>query len=80
MNRRRAYCSSGEADSMQRVVAGASISLDGYSAGPNVSISNPMRDGGSLLHEWIFQADGADRELIEHNRSPKLTCIPGFTA
>jgi dihydrofolate reductase len=62
---------------MQRVVAGSSISLDGYSAGPNVSISNPMGDGGSLLHEWIFQPDGADRELIEHN--PEGAVIIGRT-
>jgi dihydrofolate reductase len=50
---------------MQRVIAGASISLDGYSAGPNVSVNNPMGDGGSRLHEWIFQPDGDDRELVE---------------
>jgi dihydrofolate reductase len=62
---------------MQRVVAGASISLDGYSAGPNIGISNPMGDGGSLLHEWILQTDGADRELIEHN--PEGAVIIGRT-
>jgi len=54
-----------EADSMQRIIAGASISLDGYSAGPNVNVNNPMGDGGSRLHEWIFQSDGDDRELVE---------------
>jgi dihydrofolate reductase len=50
---------------MQRVISGPSISLDGYSTGPNVGIENPMGDGGSRLHEWIFQPHGADRDLVE---------------
>lgn len=52
---------------MQRVIAGASISLDGYSAGPHAGINNPMGDGGSRLHEWIFQPDGDDRELVAYS-------------
>jgi dihydrofolate reductase len=52
---------------MRRVIAGASISLDGYSAGPNVRVDNPMGDDGSRLHTWILQSDGYDRELIEYN-------------
>jgi dihydrofolate reductase len=31
-----------------------SISLDGYGAGPNQSIDNPLGVGGSALHEWAF--------------------------
>jgi dihydrofolate reductase len=53
-----------EEELMQRVIAGASISLDGYSTGPNVGSDNPMGDGGSRLHEWIFQPD-EDREVVE---------------
>lgn len=49
---------------MQRVLAGTSISLDGYSSGPHVGVDNPMGDGGSRLHEWIFQPD-EDREVVE---------------
>ena len=52
---------------MQRVLAGTSLSLDGYSTGPNASMDNPMGDGGSRLHEWIFRADGPDREVVEFN-------------
>jgi dihydrofolate reductase len=30
------------------------ISLDGYAAGPNQSLENPLGIGGSRLHEWVF--------------------------
>lgn len=32
-----------------------SISLDGFVAGPNQSIQNPLGIGGERLHEWAFQ-------------------------
>jgi dihydrofolate reductase len=31
-----------------------SISLDGYVAGRNQSVDNPLGEGGESLHEWIF--------------------------
>jgi len=31
-----------------------SISLDGYGAGPNQDIDNPLGIGGRALHQWIF--------------------------
>jgi dihydrofolate reductase len=30
------------------------ISLDGYGAGPNQSLENPLGVGGLALHQWIF--------------------------
>jgi dihydrofolate reductase len=30
------------------------ISLDGYGAGPNQSLENPLGVGGEALHEWFF--------------------------
>jgi dihydrofolate reductase len=30
------------------------ISLDGYVAGPNQSVQNPLGEGGEELHQWIF--------------------------
>jgi dihydrofolate reductase len=35
-------------------VHGFSLSLDGYSAGPNQDIDNPLGVGGPALHEWAF--------------------------
>ncbi len=31
------------------------ISLDGYGAGPNQRLEEPLGEGGRQLHEWIFQ-------------------------
>jgi hypothetical protein len=35
---------------MGKVIADISVSLDGFSAGPNVAMENPMGDGGEGLH------------------------------
>jgi dihydrofolate reductase len=60
---------------MQKVIAEVSISLDGYSAGPNMSVKNPMGDGGSQLHEWIFRPTGHEGALLEF--SPEGAVIIG---
>lgn len=44
---------------MTKVVLNGSVSLDGYSAGPNVSEEHPMGEGGERLHQWLF-AEGSD--------------------
>ena len=31
-----------------------SISIDGYCAGPNQSLDNPLGNGGLALHDWLF--------------------------
>jgi dihydrofolate reductase len=31
-----------------------SMSVDGYVAGPNQSLENPLGEGGTALHEWAF--------------------------
>lgn len=38
-------------------VASFSMSLDGFGAGPNQSLENPMGVGGLALHEWAFPTD-----------------------
>src|SRR5689334_67110 len=32
------------------------VSLDGFVAGPNQSLDNPLGEGGMRLHEWAFAA------------------------
>jgi dihydrofolate reductase len=44
--------------SMAKVIADQSVSLDGFSAGPNVRVGNGMGDGGEQLHEWMGWEDG----------------------
>lgn len=43
---------------MGKVFADHSMSLDGFSAGANVRMDNPMGDGGEALHEWMFHEGG----------------------
>jgi dihydrofolate reductase len=39
---------------MSIVRCGITMSLDGYVAGPNQSLDNPLGEGGMALHEWAF--------------------------
>ncbi len=39
---------------MSQLTAQISMSLDGYVAGPNESMENPIGAGGMRLHEWAF--------------------------
>ena len=40
---------------MGRVLCHQSVSLDGFSAGPNQSLEDPIGEGGLRLHEWMFE-------------------------
>lgn len=59
-------------------VAGFSVSLDGFAAGPEQSLENPLGKRGSELHQWIFNtrffkamigegggADGVDQDFAQ---------------
>jgi len=39
-----------------------SISLDGFVAGPNQTLDNPLGEGGLRLHEWVFPTAGWRRQ------------------
>ena len=40
---------------MSKVRTHISVSLDGYVAGPNQSMENPLGEGGESLHDWLVQ-------------------------
>ena len=40
---------------MSSVSCQISISLDGFVAGPNQSLENPIGEGGLRLHQWVFE-------------------------
>lgn len=44
---------------MGQVLLNMSVSLDGFAAGPDISVEHPMGIGGERLHEWLFQDDAA---------------------
>jgi hypothetical protein len=47
---------------MTRVrVESFTISLDGYGAGPNQGIDNPLGVGGEALHNWITSSAAGSR-------------------
>ena len=39
---------------MPKLIADISMSLDGYVAGPNASLEDPLGVGGEQLHEWVI--------------------------
>jgi dihydrofolate reductase len=43
---------------MSKIVWDVSMSLDGFTSGPNVRDEEPMGDGGEHLHDWMGSADG----------------------
>jgi dihydrofolate reductase len=42
---------------MSKIRCQITVSLDGYVAGPNQSLENPLGEGGMRLHEWAFATD-----------------------
>jgi len=47
---------------MSNVVLDVSMSLDGFTAGPNLREAEPMGDGGERLHAWMA-GNGIDSEI-----------------
>ena len=43
---------------MGKVTCQISISLDGFVAGPNQSLENPIGEGGMRLHDWLIATAG----------------------
>jgi dihydrofolate reductase len=50
---------------MGEVVLDMTMSLDGFVAGPNVSMNNPMGENGEGLHEWIFNNTGINKTITD---------------
>ncbi|HWM02935.1 MAG TPA: dihydrofolate reductase family protein [Actinophytocola sp.] len=52
---------------MSKVVWDVSVSLDGFTAGPNVRPAEPMGDGGEVLHSWMGEGgvDDAMRREVD---------------
>ena len=46
-----------------------SISLDGYGAGPDQDVDNPLGVGGEQLHEWIFPPSGQRTPVDDRMRA-----------
>ena len=52
------------------------MSLDGFVAGPNPTLEEPLDAEGNLLHEWAFAA-ASWRGLEAGETNPSPTCSSG---
>ncbi|WP_433472503.1 dihydrofolate reductase family protein [Spirillospora sp. CA-142024] len=50
---------------MSKVTCDITVSVDGYAAGPNQRMDEPLGDGGELLHRWMFEEAEANAEEVE---------------
>jgi dihydrofolate reductase len=52
-----------------KVIVSKSMSLDGFVAGPNVSVESPMGEGGLRLHDWFLNAPAgsANAEMMRES-------------
>ncbi|GAA0923440.1 dihydrofolate reductase family protein [Kribbella koreensis] len=61
---------------MSKLRCHISISLDGFVAGPNQSVENPLGEGGERLHDWVVPLaswrEGHDKEGGEVNASDRV--------
>jgi len=54
---------------MGQLVVDISMSLDGYVAGPDQRLDEPLGTGGEDLHEWVFTTQAwQERELNDGSR------------
>jgi dihydrofolate reductase len=55
-----------------------SVSLDGFGAGPNQSVENPLGVGGEALHKWFFPTRTWKQMVGEHDGTTGID--DGFAA
>jgi dihydrofolate reductase len=67
---------------MSNVFSHIAISLDGYVAGPNQSMENPIGEGGMRLHQWAINTDIWREQHGQEGgeRSPNSEVIEEVTA
>ncbi|TMQ99115.1 dihydrofolate reductase [Actinomadura soli] len=49
---------------MSKVTCDITISVDGFAAGPNQRVDEPLGDGGELLHRWMFEEAEANADAV----------------
>lgn len=61
---------------MTKVLLQFSMSLDGFVAGPDISVEHPMGRGGERLHQWMFRSDGVVDDL-DREMAHEISAAPG---
>lgn len=49
---------------MSKVTCDIGISVDGFAAGPNQSLQDPLGEGGEELHRWMFEQPDQNADAI----------------
>ena len=62
---------------MSKVVLDVAMSLDGFTAGPNVGEAEPMGKGGERLHEWMWMAGNGPDGGVDIGFSPVNATVGG---
>jgi hypothetical protein len=62
---------------MTRIIAGISVSLDGFVAGPDRSPDNGLGTGGEPLHTWAFSHDPDDRRFLHEGTARSGAVVLG---
>jgi dihydrofolate reductase len=75
---------------MAKVICDISMSLDGFIAGPNQTLEQPLGEGGEGLHEWVFGLTswrerhgmdggeaGADDEVVRESLAAQGAIVMG---
>ena len=50
---------------MTNVTCDIAMSIDGFVAGPNQSLADPIGEGGDRLHRWMFEEPDANAAAID---------------
>ncbi|MFF2495683.1 dihydrofolate reductase family protein [Agromyces sp. NPDC058064] len=53
------------------VTANITVSLDGFVAGPNQSLENPLGEGGEPLHRWMFEQPDEAQPIVDQILAPR---------
>ena len=55
---------------MGTVHASLGMSLDGFVAGPNARPNNPLGDGGTRIHRWVYDLGGwRERQSLQGGKT-----------
>jgi dihydrofolate reductase len=58
-----------------KVLLEMTVSLDGYSAGPDIGPNEPLGRGGEQLHDWMFGGTPAEAERLQADKFASVGAV-----
>lgn len=62
---------------MGKVIIDITMSLDGFVTAPNDGMGNGLGDNGMVLHEWVFNGNADDAQMLEGPAQTLGGCVLG---